>query len=226
MNTLYVVATPIGNLEDITIRAIKILLSTRIIACEDTRRTGQLIKILENRYSSWLLAGQVIGHEWLSVRDWNEAQMVPRILAKLAESDVVLVSDAGTPLISDPGFKIVRATREAGFKVVPIPGPSAVTAALSAAGLPTDKFFFMGFWRKQQLPKGVTTVVYESPRRVNRTVAEIKDLYPKSRVVLAREMTKIYEYIGEDDGVTSRGEVVILVSIADETENEIAAVHG
>lgn len=201
MGILYVVATPIGNLEDITIRAKRILLETSVIACEDTRRTGQLIKILGGS-----------GKKYISVRDWNEAKVVNSLLSYLVHSDVALVSDSGTPLISDPGYKVVRAARQAGFKVVPIPGPSALTAALSAAGLPTDKFMFLGFWKnKFEILPNITTIVYESPVRAERTLKEIKQRYPDAQIIVAREVTKVHEYIGEDDGVY-KGEITILVN--------------
>lgn len=201
MGILYIVATPIGNLEDITMRAKRILLETSVIACEDTRRTGQLIKILGGS-----------GKKYISVRDWNEVKVVSLLLSYLAHGDVALVSDSGTPLISDPGYKIVRAARQAGFKVVPIPGASAATAALSAAGLPTDKFMFLGFWRnKFEILPNMTTIIYESPARAEKTLNEIKQRYPDAQIIVARELTKIYEYIGEDDGVY-KGEITILVN--------------
>ncbi|KKU28692.1 MAG: Ribosomal RNA small subunit methyltransferase I [Candidatus Amesbacteria bacterium GW2011_GWA2_47_11b] len=201
MGTLYVVATPIGNLEDITERAVKTLLTTKVIACEDTRRTGQLIKILGGS-----------DKKYLSVRDWNEAKTVSLLLSYLVHGDVALVSDAGTPLISDPGYKIVSVVRAAGFKVVPIPGPSALTAALCAAGLPTDKFTFLGFWNdKYEILPHVTTVIYESPARTDRTLKTLRERYSGIQITLARELTKIYEYIGPDDGVY-RGEITIVVN--------------
>ena len=201
MGILYVVSTPIGNLEDITIRAKRILLETSVIACEDTRRTGQLIKVLGGS-----------NKKYISVRDWNEAKVVDSLLGYLVHGDVALVSDSGTPLISDPGFKVVRAARQAGFKVVPIPGPSALTAALSTAGLPTDKFMFLGFWRnKFEILPNMTTIIYESPIRAEKTLNEIKQRYPDAQIVVARELTKIHEYIGPDDGVY-KGEITILVN--------------
>ena len=195
------VSTPIGNLEDITIRAKRILLETSVIACEDTRRTGQLIKVLGGS-----------NKKYISVRDWNEAKVVDSLLGYLVHGDVALVSDSGTPLISDPGFKVVRAARQAGFKVVPIPGPSAITAALSAAGLPTDKFMFLGFWKnKFEILPNVTTVIYESPVRAPKTLKMLKERYPTADIVVAREVTKVHEFIGEDDGVY-KGEITILVN--------------
>lgn len=217
MGTLYVVATPIGNLEDITLRAIKILLTTEVIACEDTRHTGQLLKIFQNKYGANFL--ETVTHKFISVRDWNEKESIDRILNELKDHDVALVSDAGTPLISDPGFKIVRAARNAGFKVSPIPGPSALAAALSASGVPTDKFVFRGFLpKKWDLDTSMTNVIYESPKRVKKTVDEIKLKYPESKIVIAHEMTKIHEKFWDlgfdawDLQIPQKGEFVILVS--------------
>lgn len=174
-----------------------------MIACEDTRHTGQLIKILNAQ-------GLILNKKYVSVRDWNEAEVVDRILMELQNGDVALVSDAGTPLISDPGYKVVRAAREAGFTVSPIPGPSAVIAALSASGLPTNKFMFLGFLpKKWGIVPEVTTVIYESPVRVQKTVEVIKQRYPKAQIVIARELTKMHEKIGNDaDG--TKGEVTIV----------------
>ncbi len=204
MGTLYVVATPIGNLKDITLRAIEILSQVPVVACEDTRRTGQLFKLLN-----------IPNHpKFVSVRDWNEAKMVSLLLGYLVHGDAALVSDAGTPLISDPGYKVVSVVRAAGFAVVPIPGASAVTSALSVAGLPTDKFMFLGFWNsKYEILPNTTTIIYESPVRTRETIEEIKKRYPDADVIVARELTKIYEYIGPDDGVY-KGEITIVVNYA------------
>ena len=221
MGILYVVATPIGNLEDITIRAIKTILAASVVACEDTRRTGQLVKILSERYPEYSVAGN---RRYLSVRDWNESKIVERILVELAAGDVALVSDAGTPLISDPGYKTVRAARDAGFTVVPIPGPSAIIAALSAAGLPTNKFIFLGFLgKKWELLPGYTHVIYESPNRTDKTCRTIRTKYPKAEMMIVQELTKIHEKITEyAEGMTFKGEVTLLVYLAE----EIAADHG
>ncbi len=132
MGILYVVATPIGNLEDISLRATKILLNTSVIACEDTRHTGNLIKLLGNTQVK----------KYISIRDFNESKVIAKIILELQTNDVALVSDAGTPLISDPGFKLVRKCKELNINVVPIPGPNAAITALSASGLPTNKLCF------------------------------------------------------------------------------------
>ena len=212
MGILYVVATPIGNLEDITLRATKILLNTPVIACEDTRHTGQLIKILERGPLS--KRGPLSVRKYISIRDFNEAQVIDKILLELEHNDVALVSDAGTPLISDPGFKLVRAAK----KVVPIPGPCAAITALSAAGLPTNKFLFLGFLpKKWEIREEETTIIYESPIRIEKTVSEIKSRYPDAQIVLAHELTKIHEKIWhlkfDDFGlqIPHKGEFVILV---------------
>ena len=229
MGILYVVATPIGNLEDITLRAIRVLLEVPVIACEDTRRTGQLLKILDDRdFARGPLAnlarGPLLKRRFISIRDWNEAKMVSLLLGYLVHSDVALVSDAGTPLISDPGYKIVRAARAAGFTVVPIPGPSAATAALSAAGLPTNKFIFLGFLgKKWELLPGYTHVIYESPNRSDKTCRTIRTKYPEARMMIVQELTKIHESIEEyREDMRFMGEVTILVWLPE----EVAADHG
>ena len=184
MQTLYVVATPIGNLEDISLRAKRILLETPVIACEDTRHTGNLLKLLGNESPK----------RYISIRDFNENQVIEKILMELEYQDVALVSDAGTPLISDPGFKLVRAAK----KIVPIPGPCAAITALSASGLPTNKFLFLGFLpKKWEIGPEETTIIYESPMRILKTITEIRSRYSKSRIVLAHELTKIHERIWE-----------------------------
>jgi len=228
MGRLYVVATPVGNLEDITVRAIKILLSVPVIACEDTRRTGMLIKILKERYSDFLYShpnpppklgggNQREGvKKYLSVRDWNEAEQVEKVMQLLETDDVALVSDAGTPLLSDPGYKIVREARKRNFEVMSVPGPFAGAAAVSISGLPTNKVMFWGFLpKKWDLEPGLTHVIYESPVRLNKTLKKIEMKYPEAEIVIACELTKIHEKIwkhknGEDEKV--RGEVTVLVN--------------
>lgn len=214
MGTLYVVATPLGNLEDITIRAIKILLTTGVIACEDTRHTGNLIKLLVDRYQLTVAKGlsSSLVRKYISVRDWNEVEMVDKMMQELEAHDVALVSDAGTPLISDPGFKVVREARRRGFVVSPVPGPSAAIAALSVAGLPTDKFLFLGFvGKKWEIPEKTTTIIYESPIRAKAMVEKIKERYPTAQVVIAEELTKIHERVGGE--ISGKGEVVLVVYV-------------
>lgn len=221
MGILYVVATPIGNLEDISQRAIRILLSVSVIACEDTRHTGILIKLLIDRYAGILNLKFEISNsrKFISVRDWNEAQVVDQVLHQLQTKDVALVSDSGTPLISDPGFKVVRSARKAGFVVSPVPGPSAAIAALSVAGLPTDKFVFLGFLgKKWELYPRITNVIYESPQRITKTLEQISAKYPQAEIVVAAELTKIHEQVGGEDSILSgnspKGEWVILVNFS------------
>lgn len=191
--TLYVIATPIGNLEDITFRAVRILREqVATIACEDTRQTRKLL----DHYQ--------IKKPLISYHEHNEASRTAEILDSLERGESVgLVSDAGTPLVSDPGYRVVKAAVDRGFSVVPLPGPSAVLAALAASGLPTDEFRFIGFLpskagarRKALLEiKGAsgTVVAYESPHRILDTLAEMAEIFGNAPVVLGRELTKIHE---------------------------------
>jgi 16S rRNA (cytidine1402-2'-O)-methyltransferase len=211
VGTLYIVSTPIGNLEDISFRAVRILLTTELVACEDTRRTGNLLKLLADRYS--YIASRT-KQRLVSVRDWNEAQMVEKVVQELELGDVALVSDAGTPLISDPGFKLVRAARERGIKVVPVPGASAVLAAIVASGLPTNKFLFWGFLPKKFVfESGLTHIFFESPARLTKTLAIINERYPKAQVVVARELTKVYESISPLKEDRNKGESTVVVYV-------------
>ncbi len=213
MGKLYIVATPIGNLEDITIRAIKTLLTVPVIACEDTRRTGMLIKLIKERYAGILnLKFEILNTRFISVRDWNEQGQLMKIIEALQTSDVALVSDAGTPLISDPGYKLVNIVRTAGFEVVPIPGVSALTTALSAAGLPTNKVVFWGFFdKKYELDKEATNVFFESPARIKETLKYLEGL--DTEIVIANEMTKIHERFLKPDEIEGiRGEITLLIS--------------
>jgi len=192
--TLYVVATPIGNLEDISLRALRTLREVELIACEDTRRTRML------------LARYEIGTPTTSYFEHNKLRKGPYLLGLLtAGKSVALVTDAGTPGISDPGFRLAREARAAGIVVVPVPGPSAVIAALSAAGVPADRFAFDGFLpvkpgrrlnRLRALRDLATTIVlYESPHRIVAAVAAIGEVFGEVELVLARELTKQYEEI-------------------------------
>lgn len=193
---LFVVATPIGNKNDITLRALETLKSVDLILCEDTRHSGQLL----SQYQ--------IKKPLLSFHEHNETARIAEIVTKLKSGEnIALISDAGTPLISDPGFKLVRTIREEGLEVKTIPGPSAAVAALSIAGLPTDKFLFVGYLPKSSgkrnslLKKLVTVreilpqsfVFYESPHRIEKSLAELKVHFPTSQVSLQRELTKIHE---------------------------------
>jgi 16S rRNA (cytidine1402-2'-O)-methyltransferase len=190
--TLYLVATPIGNLEDITLRALRTLKECDVVAAEDTRRTGQLLKHFE------------ISKPLLSYFQFNEARRSEEIIERLKRGEkVALVTDAGSPGISDPGERVVKAANAAGFRVEAVPGPCALVAALTASGLATDEFHFIGFLphksgqRRRQLEelKGIsgTLVLYESPYRVEKLLGELNEVFPERQVVLARELTKRFE---------------------------------
>jgi len=192
MGKLYVVGTPIGNLKDITFRAIEVLQSVNFIACEDTRRTS----ILLNHY-------KIEGKKLLSYYEPKESVQVPKIIKLLEKEDVALVTDAGTPSISDPGYKLIRACIEKGIPVEVIPGPSAVITALVGSGLPTDRFTFVGFLPKKGLNnfleelkayKDSTIIAFESPNRVLKSLEAIKETYgDNTTVCIARELTKLHE---------------------------------
>ncbi|WP_417517874.1 16S rRNA (cytidine(1402)-2'-O)-methyltransferase [Marinobacter sp.] len=232
--TLYIVATPIGNLEDLSPRAVRVLSEVAVIAAEDTRHSGRLIQHLG------------INKPLIALHDHNERGRVKSILDQLlAGADVALISDAGTPLISDPGYVLVREARAEEIRVSPIPGPCALVAALSAAGLPTDRFLFVGFLPAKrtgrcaaldELRKETATLVfYESPHRILDTVADIVEVMGEHReIVLGREITKTFEtfYSGEaaqvlsalsDDPHGSRGEFVVMVRGADKAESGLMA---
>ena len=191
--TLYVVATPIGNLEDITYRAVRVLQEADLIACEDTRHTAKLLQ----HYG--------IDKPTISYHEHNEAARAEELVAKLEQGlSIAQVSDAGMPGISDPGYRVIRLAIERGIRVVPAPGPSALIAALAAGGLPTDSFQFLGFLpaksgQRRTLLETLrsathTTVVYEAPHRIAETMKDVVELLGVERpVVLARELTKMHE---------------------------------
>ena len=224
---LYVVATPIGHLDDLSPRAAKVLAEVDLIAAEDTRHTQQL------------LAAKGLRRPLLALHDHNEAQQVEQLLARLrAGEHLALVSDAGTPLISDPGFRLVRAAREAGFKVSPIPGACAAIAALSVAGLASDRFVFEGFLpakssaRRERLQalqdESRTLLFYESSHRIEECLADMAaELGATRQAVLARELTKLFETVLSGslealcaqlaaDANQRKGEFVVIVQGADE----------
>lgn len=228
--TLYIVATPIGNLDDMSRRAIDTLQSVQLIAAEDTRQSGKLCA----RYS--------IATPMVSYHEHNELQQASMLLERLrAGDDVAVVSDAGTPLINDPGFRLVAAARDESLAVVPIPGPCAAVAALSAAGLASHRFFFEGFLpakagaRKARLEKlggrPETLIFYESVHRLQDSLGDMCEvLGGERRAVLARELTKLHETIRRDtlqeitrwvasDPQQRKGEHVILVEGAAESED-------
>jgi len=222
--TLYIIATPIGNLEDMTYRAVRILSEVDLIAAEDTR------------HSLKLLSHFGISRSMTSYFDHNKQFKGERILRALRQGkSVALISDAGTPCISDPGYQLVRDAVAEGIPVVPVPGTSAVVAALSASGLPTDTFTFAGFpparqGRRRTFLAGVSTlpgtlVIYEAPHRLLETLSDIREVMGERQVVVARELTKIYEEFirGSVSQVivavslheTVRGEVVLLIAPGD-----------
>jgi len=192
---LYLVSTPIGNLKDITLRAIKVLSQVNIIACEDTRKTGLLLQKLEIKNKPLLL----------SYYEENEQGRIPQIINYLKEGkSVALVSNAGTPTISDPGYKLVRECLNEGILVESLPGPSSVLTALTVSGLPTDKFLFLGFLPKKEgkrksilesLPKKTTIIFFESPFRLLKTLKELKEIFSDINIVICRELTKVFEEV-------------------------------
>ena len=192
--TLYIVATPIGNLEDITLRALRVLREVDWIACEDTRHTVKL------------LAHYQIDKPKISYHEHNELEKASRLLTELQNGrQIALVSDAGTPCISDPGYRIVRKALENGIRVVPIPGPCSFTAALSASGRPTDSFIFLGFLPARKNPRRAsleslqeelhTVILFESPLRLLDTLADVQEILGPRLITVVREITKIYEEI-------------------------------
>jgi 16S rRNA (cytidine1402-2'-O)-methyltransferase len=220
---LYVVATPIGNLGDLSARARETLASAALIAAEDTRHTGVLLKAFG------------IATPMISLHDHNEAQRAPELVERLRGGETVaLVSDAGTPAISDPGFDLVRACAAAGIEVVAVPGPCALVAALSIAALPTDRFCFEGFLpargaaRRARLrevsSERRTLVFYESPHRIDETLVDCAEHLGSTReAVLAREITKLHESLyrgslaqladrAKSDADLSRGEIVLVIA--------------
>ncbi|HET9533679.1 MAG TPA: 16S rRNA (cytidine(1402)-2'-O)-methyltransferase [Blastocatellia bacterium] len=217
--TLYLVATPIGNLEDITLRAINVLRDVDLIACEDTRHTRKLL----SRYE--------ITKPTISYHEHNERERARELVRKLeAGSDIALVSDAGTPLVSDPGFRLVRESLDRGIRVVPVPGPAAFVAALAASGLPSDEFVFAGFLpprkgarraRLEEFAGAKTTLIfYEAPHRIRETLEDAREILGDRPAVLARELTKLYEEFlrGSLSEIASslepgdvRGEMVLIV---------------
>ena len=194
MGTLYIVSTPMGNLEDITLRALRILGQVELVATEDTRTTGRLLKHFN------------ISRPLVSFHEYSKPSQVTRIFEVLNQGDVAIVSEAGTPLFSDPGYELVRAAIKQGYKIVSIPGPSALTAALPVSGLPTDSFFFLGFLpRKEKMRRRllaevatqrVTLVFFEAPHRLLASLKNMVDvLGPERLVAVCRELTKLHEEV-------------------------------
>jgi 16S rRNA (cytidine1402-2'-O)-methyltransferase len=232
---LYLVATPIGNLGDITLRALEVLAGADVIACEDTRVTRKLAE----RYG--------IETPLTPYHEHNAAEARPKILARLAEGQAVaLVSDAGTPLISDPGYKLARAASEAGFAVTALPGASSVLAGLSLSGLPTDRFFFEGFLPPKQVARQkriaematipATLVLFETGPRVAETLGDLAAGLGARDAAICRELTKLHEEVRRGDlaalardygdGAETRGEFVVVIAPPTETEAEDADVDA
>jgi 16S rRNA (cytidine1402-2'-O)-methyltransferase len=231
--TLFVVATPIGNLEDLTPRARQTLAEVSLIAAEDTRHTGRLLMHIGCKT------------RLMALHDHNEEKVVGPIIKMLMEGEnVALVSDAGTPLVSDPGFRLVRAAHKADIAVSPIPGASAVTAALSSAGIPTDRFCFEGFapskssarkdWLEKLKNERRTLIIYESVHRIDECLADMVAVFgPERQAFIGRELTKLHEQcvqeaLGElqrqvdDKTIVGKGEFVIVVAgSADEQESPL-----
>jgi 16S rRNA (cytidine1402-2'-O)-methyltransferase len=231
---LHIVATPIGNLEDITVRALRVLGEVSRIACEDTRHTGRLL----DRYA--------ISKPLVSYHEHNERERTVQILEWLRSGeDLALVSDAGTPLISDPGYRLVEAAVQAGFRVTPVPGPAAFVAALSASGLPTDSFYFGGFLppktaaRRRALEAAsdfdCVLIFYEAPHRLTESLETIAGLFAGRTVVVARELTKLHEEMarGTASGLLQdfrsrdavKGEVTILIGKPGPVAQEPASIR-
>ncbi|HLE63968.1 MAG TPA: 16S rRNA (cytidine(1402)-2'-O)-methyltransferase [Pyrinomonadaceae bacterium] len=238
--TLFVVSTPIGNLEDITFRAVRVLGEVDVIACEDTRHSRKLL----NHYG--------IKTRTVSYHEHNEHERAVELVAALQSgTNVAIVSDAGTPGISDPGFRLVHLASASGLRVVPVPGPTALIAALVASGLPADEFFFAGFLPSKSSARRTrlnhlsniraTLVFYEAPHRIARALKDMREVLGEREAVVARELTKVYEEIvrgrlselethfGSEKEV--RGELVIIVDqkVIDEPasgEDELASLDS
>jgi 16S rRNA (cytidine1402-2'-O)-methyltransferase len=216
MGTLYVVATPIGNLEDVSLRALRILAEVPLVAAEDTRTAGVFLR------------HHGLHPRLLSYTDHNKSERIPQILQRLAEADVALVSDAGTPAISDPGVDLVAAAREAGHAVVSLPGASAVVAALSVAGLRCNDFRFVGFLPRpagelrallqDAAKQPATLVAFEAPGRLRKALEAVAETLPDRRVAVCRELTKLHEetFVGTAAEALAhfaspRGEIVLVI---------------
>jgi 16S rRNA (cytidine1402-2'-O)-methyltransferase len=233
MGTLFVVATPIGNLGDMTPRAIEVLRSVSLIAAEDTRHSGRLLKAF------------AIETPLISYHQHNRAARSSRLLAALDAGDVALVSDAGTPAVADPGHELIADASAAGHKVIPVPGASSVIAAVSASGLVPGPFLFTGFLPRggaerrmalgQAVATGVPFVLFESPLRMAATLAEIEAVSPGRQAVIARELTKLHEELirgsvaelaGQFADIPPRGEVVLVIGGAEKKGSDAADVDA
>jgi 16S rRNA (cytidine1402-2'-O)-methyltransferase len=237
MGILYIVATPIGNLDDITIRAIKTLFTANAIACEDTRKGAFLLRELRSRFGHLVSDAVAPDQQPLfSYYEQNEKDRIPQIINGLKNDlSVAVISDAGTPTISDPGFKLVREAIRAGIRVESVPGPTAAISALVTSGLPTDKFLFLGYpprkpghrkeffvnARKSQEFVKATCILYEAPHKLIKTLEELMEIFGDIQIVIGRELTKVHEELRRETISESllhfkkkepRGEIVILFS--------------
>ena len=223
MPTLYIVATPIGNLEDISLRALRVLREVKLIAAEDTRKTRRL------------LAAYNIKTPMTSYYEHNKLAKLDYILTTLEEKDVALVSEAGMPGISDPGYELIKAAIARGISVVPVPGPSALVTALAISGLPTDSFVYLGFLPRRQgerrrllgslARERRTLVVFEAPHRLRKSLADLANVLGDRQIALARELTKIHEEVwrgslsqalGHFERNPPRGEFTLVIAGAGE----------
>jgi len=227
--TLFVVATPIGNLEDITVRALRVLRDVALIAAEDTRRTAHL------------LARHAIATPTTSLHAHNEHKKTASLVDRLMSGDsIALVSDAGTPTVSDPGHELIAAAIAAGIRVEPIPGPSAILAALTASGLPYDSFAFLGFpptkskerktWFDRLVHVGGTVVFFEAPHRIARTLADLQAKVGNCPIMLGRELTKAHEELVRrpiqqllEHPPIAKGEFTVVVNIGHMIDNDVVA---
>lgn len=217
MGNLYLVSTPIGNLEDITLRAINTLFLVDLIVCEDTRKTGLLL----NKFNRTLHA------KLIRFDEFTEKKLTPELIDILTQGkSIALVSDAGTPLISDPGYSLVKAAKQRQIPVISIPGPTALIAALSVSGLPTDRFMFLGYPPEKQagrlryfqnVPKDTTIIFYCAPHKLNQTLIDMQKVFGDIQLVIARELTKIHEEVWSGKSSEAikqtakfKGEIVIL----------------
>lgn len=229
MPTLYLVGTPIGNLEDISLRALRILGEVGLIAAEDTRKSGRLLKHYD------------IDTPLISFHDYSGPEKINKLVKELEIKDVALVSDAGMPGLSDPGYRLVRAAVEAGVRVEPIPGPSAGVAALVSSGMPTDKYLYLGFLPRQSPSRRAaiqeisrwpyTLIFYEAPHRLIDFLMDGLETLGDRQICIAREITKLHEEIwrgsfsqalADFEGRTVKGEITVVVSGSGEREGQWA----
>ncbi len=238
LGTLYIVATPIGNMQDITLRAISVLSKVNYIACEDTRKTAFLLKEVNGMQSTERSSRPFL----ISYYEQNESQRIPKIINILENGfDAALVSDAGTPAISDPGFKLIRECIRGGIKVISVPGPTSLISALVTSGLPTDKFLFLGYPPRKPGHRikffqkitpaldsvGVTVILFESPHRILQTLEELNKVFGDIDIVICRELTKVHEEVRREkisssiahfSKINPKGEFVILFNLANQNE--------